>query len=80
MNNLEKAQKLLWHSSNINLTVLEQAIKNLSSKNIDWGDIYFELSQDESFSLEDGIVKGGSFDISKGVGVRAICGAKTGFA
>ena len=80
MNNLEQAQKLLWNNSDIDLLVLERAIKTLSSKNIDWGDIYFELSQAESFSLEDGIIKGGAFDISKGVGVRAVCGAKTGFA
>ena len=80
MNNLEQAKKLLWDGSDIDLQTLEQATKTLSSNNINWGDIYFELSQAESFSLEDGIIKGGSFDISKGVGVRAICGAKTGFA
>ena len=56
MDNLEQAQKLLWNNSDINQLALERAIKTLSSKNIDWGDIYFELAQSESFSLEDGII------------------------
>ena len=30
--------------------------------------------------LEDSIIKGGSFDIDRGVGVRAMSGEKTGFA
>ena len=80
MSNLDLAQKLLWDGSDIDLQVLQEASQTLTAKSIDWGDLYFELTQSESFSLEDGIIKGGSFDISKGVGVRAICGAKTGFA
>lgn len=80
MSNLDLAQKLLWDGSDIDLQVLQEASQTLTAKSIDWGDLYFELTQSESFSLEDGIIKGGFFDISKGVGVRAICGAKTGFA
>ncbi|MFW5927007.1 MAG: metalloprotease TldD, partial [Wenzhouxiangella sp.] len=34
----------------------------------------------ESWSLEDGTVKSGSFDADQGVGVRAVAGAGTGFA
>ena len=30
--------------------------------------------------LEDSIVKEGSFSVDQGVGVRAVCGEKTGFA
>ena len=80
MSNLDLVQKLLWDGSDIDPQVLQEASQTLTAKSIDWGDLYFELTQSESFSLEDGIIKGGSFDISKGVGVRAICGAKTGFA
>ena len=40
----------------------------------------FQGSRHESWVLEDGIVKDGSFHIERGVGVRAITGEKTGFA
>lgn len=46
----------------------------------DFADLYFQLAQHESWVLEDGIVKEGSYNIEKGVGVRAISGEKTGFA
>jgi TldD protein len=47
---------------------------------IDSGDLYFQLSRHESWSLEDGGVKHAGHSIGQGVGVRAISGEKTGFA
>lgn len=47
---------------------------------IDYADLYFQLSQHESWVFEDGIIKDGSYNIEKGVGVRAITGEQTGFA
>ncbi|MCK7492695.1 MAG: hypothetical protein MZW92_15000 [Comamonadaceae bacterium] len=47
---------------------------------IDYGDLYFQYSRSEGWSLEEGIVKSGSFNIEQGVGVRAISGEKTAFA
>jgi TldD protein len=47
---------------------------------IDAADLYFQVSREESWALEDGIVKEGSASIEEGVGVRAIAGEKTGFA
>ena len=47
---------------------------------VDSADLYFQLSREESWALEDGIVKEGSASIEEGVGVRAIAGEKTGFA
>ena len=46
----------------------------------DFADLYFQYTRSESFSLEEGIVKSGSFDIEQGVGVRAVAGDKTAFA
>ena len=46
----------------------------------DFADLYFQLSQHESWVLEDGIIKDGSYNIERGVGVRAVSGEKTGFA
>jgi TldD protein len=47
---------------------------------VDAADLYFQVSQEESWSLEDGIVKEGSASIEQGVGVRAMAGERTGFA
>ena len=50
------------------------------SSSVDSADLYFQLSREESWALEDGIVKEGSASIEQGVGVRAVAGEKTGFA
>jgi TldD protein len=47
---------------------------------VDYADVYFQLIREESWALEDGIVKDGAHSIDQGVGVRAIAGEKTGFA
>src|SRR4029079_13032766 len=42
--------------------------------------LYFQYSRMESWSLEEGIVKAGSFSIHRGVGIRAVHGEKQAFA
>ncbi|PKM31367.1 MAG: metalloprotease TldD [Gammaproteobacteria bacterium HGW-Gammaproteobacteria-11] len=52
----------------------------MSTPGVDAADLYFQHQISESWSLEDGIVKEGSFNVDQGVGVRALSGEKTGFA
>ncbi len=59
---------------------LERALASLHRHKLDYADIYLQSSRHESWVLEDGIVKEGSFNIEQGLGVRAIDGEKTGFA
>ena len=59
---------------------LHQVIRTLGGREIDYADLYFQCTYSESWVLDDGIIKGGSFDIDRGVGVRAMSGEKTGFA
>jgi TldD protein len=59
---------------------LSQLLDLILDHNVDFADLYFQLSQHESWVFEDGIIKDGSYNIEKGVGVRAISGEKTGFA
>jgi predicted Zn-dependent protease len=47
---------------------------------VDYADLYFQFTRSESWSLEEGIVKTGSFSIDQGVGVRAVSGDKTAFS
>ena len=59
---------------------LERMFSALMGPGIDFGDLYFQHSRRESWTVEDGIVKDGAHSIEQGVGVRAISGEKTGFA
>jgi len=47
---------------------------------VDYADVYFQLIREESWALEDSIVKDGTHSIDHGVGVRALAGEKAGFA
>ncbi|MGN1280369.1 MAG: metalloprotease TldD [Succinivibrio sp.] len=80
MSSFEKVKNILWKNSDITEESTLKALNTLNSRNIDFGDLFFERVVSEGFSLEEGIIKGGSFNISQGVGVRAVSGTKTGFA
>lgn len=68
--------------SQYNLTQnnLEELLKTLAQKRIDDGDIYFQSSQSESMTLEEGIIKESACRYAQGVGIRACVEDKTGFA
>jgi TldD protein len=59
---------------------LEQVFSKIFTHKVDYADLYFQYSRAESWSLEEGIVKSGSFGIEQGVGVRSVSGEKTAFA
>ncbi|HTP38622.1 MAG TPA: metalloprotease TldD [Steroidobacteraceae bacterium] len=59
---------------------VQRALGTVLGKAVDAADLYFQLSHEESWALEDGIVKEGSSSIEQGVGVRALAGDRTGFA
>ena len=59
---------------------LDQVFGKILAHQVDYADLYFQYSRAESWSLEEGIVKSGSFSIDQGVGVRAVSGEKTAFA
>ncbi len=61
-------------------TRLGQALDLVLGSAVDSADLYFQLAHEESWALEDGIVREGSASIEQGVGVRAIAGERTGFA
>ncbi|MGL1959578.1 MAG: metalloprotease TldD [Colwellia sp.] len=77
MNNVEQA---LLADSHIDESILVNTLNSMMGRQVDFADLYFQSSQHESWMLEDGIVKEGSYNIERGVGVRAISGEKTGFA
>ncbi len=77
---LEVARQDLLAPSGLTDTQLQQVLHRLAGRNIDYADLYFQSSYSETWAMEEGILKSGSFDIDRGVGVRAVSGDKTGFA
>ena len=59
---------------------LNQVLASMFTHRVDYADLYFQFTRSEGWSLEEGIVKTGSFSIDQGVGVRAVSGDKTAFA
>jgi TldD protein len=59
---------------------LSRTFGHILTHQVDFADLYFQYSRSEAWSLDEGIVKSGSFNIDQGVGVRAISGEKTAFA
>ena len=74
------ARALLLEPFSLTDATLAKALATISAHRIDDADLYFQYTRSEGWSLEEGIVKSGSFGIDQGVGVRAIAGEKTAFA
>jgi len=77
---LELAKNQLLTPANLDENDLQKVLDRLMQNSVDAADLYFQMSSHESWTLEDGIVKDGRYNIDQGVGVRAISGEKTGFA
>ncbi|HLW25368.1 MAG TPA: metalloprotease TldD [Steroidobacteraceae bacterium] len=77
---LDVAEQMILSPSGLDEGRLQTVLSALMSRGVDYADLFFQLSREESWSLEDGIVKDGSHSIEQGVGVRAVSGEKTGFA
>ena len=77
---LDTAKTTLLAPFDLEAAKLERVFGTLAARNVDYADLYFQYSRSEGWSLEEGIVKSGSFNIDQGVGVRAVSGEKTAFA
>ncbi|MEK9951820.1 MAG: DNA gyrase modulator, partial [Curvibacter sp.] len=77
---LAVARELLLTPFGLDETHLLRALSEIRAHRVDDADLYFQYTRSEGWSLEEGIVKTGSFSIDQGVGVRAVSGEKTAFA
>ncbi len=59
---------------------IETIFGEIMQHDADYADLYFQYARSEGWSLEEGRVKSGSFNIDQGVGVRVVSGEKTAFA
>jgi TldD protein len=74
------AQRVLLEPFGLDEAALARALATIGEHRVDDADLYFQSTRHEGWSLEEGIVKSGSFSIDQGVGVRAVAGEKTAFA
>ncbi|HRQ57370.1 MAG TPA: metalloprotease TldD [Azoarcus taiwanensis] len=74
------ADRYLLDPNQLGHAEIERVFGTLLHHRLDYADLYFQYHRAEAWSLEEGIVKSGSFNIEQGVGVRAVSGDKTAFA
>ena len=74
------AQHTLLAPNELDSQKLAPVFGKLLTHDLDYADLYFQYSRSEAWTLEEGQVKSGSFNIDQGVGVRAVSGEKTAFA
>ncbi|SCC95647.1 putative peptidase [Thiomonas sp. X19] len=77
---LDEARRLLLAPYGIDESTLQRTLARAFEHKLDYADIYLQYTRSEGWSLEEGLVKSGSFGIEQGFGIRAVEGDKTAFA
>jgi TldD protein len=77
---LQTVEQNILQPAELSIEHIDSTLAHLQHHEIDSGDLYFQVSQQESWVMDDGIIREGSFNIENGVGIRAVSGEKTGFA
>ena len=77
---LDTARRALLAPADLSERDLDGVFGEILSHRVDYADLYFQWSRHESWSLEEGQVKSGAYNLEQGVGVRAVSGEKTGLA
>lgn len=80
INHLDLSKTAILAPNGLEPQQIDQVMNQLLCAKVDSADMYFQTSHHETWMLESGIVKEGSYNIEQGVGIRAVCGDKTGFA
>ena len=77
---LADAEHELLAPAALDRRALDRVLASIHTHDVDFADLYFQHSRFESWSLEEGIVKSGTFSIDRGVGVRAVTGERQAYA
>ena len=80
MSMLDIASKTLLSPTGLGIPDLQKLLARIHEHSVDYADVYAEYVRQESWALEEGIVKSGSFHIEQGLGLRAIQGEKSALA
>ncbi|WP_462152186.1 metalloprotease TldD [Pseudoalteromonas xiamenensis] len=77
---MNQVEQHLLADSQLTREQLAQTLSYIHQHSVDYADLYFQSSYNETWVLEDGLIKEGTYNIERGVGVRAVSGEKTGFS
>ena len=80
LSTLAVARDILLTPFGLDESKLLKTLGSMFTHKVDYADLYFQFTKSEGWSLEEGIVKTGSFSIDQGVGVRAVSGDRTAFS
>ncbi len=80
LSTLSVAREILLTPFGLDESTLLNVLGSVFTHKVDYADLYFQFTKNEGWSLEEGIVKTGSFSIDQGVGIRAVSGDKTAFS
>ena len=69
---LIQAEQQLLAPGGLSQTDLEKVLNHLMGPSVDSGDLYFQNTSHEAWSLEDGLVRSATHAVEQGVGIRAI--------
>ena len=77
---IDEAERLLLTPAGLDDKALSSVFGEIMQFDADYADLYFQYTRTEGWSLDEGIVKSGSYSIDQGVGVRVVSGEKQAFA
>jgi TldD protein len=77
---IDTAKHTLLAPGGLDVRDLDAVFGKMITPSVDYADLYFQYTRQESWMLEEGRVKSGSHNIEQGVGVRAVSGEKSGLA
>lgn len=77
---LSNLKKQLLNDNQLDAKFLDRQLAKLNHNGIDFADLYLQNTTTESWVLDEGIIKSGSYAVNQGVGLRAVCGEKSFFS
>ena len=80
MDIIQQVTNDLLGSDHLDVGLLESVLGQSMSPAVDFADLFLQASVEESWLLDEGIVKQADFDMERGFGLRVISGSQTGFA
>jgi TldD protein len=77
---LVSVSESLLDGAGVTVSQLNEILGSVMTREVDYADIYIQHIHEESWSIEEGVVKEASTSLEQGFGLRVVCGDKTGFA
>lgn len=77
---LEQVKNQLLYVNKLDEKFLDAQLNKINQRGVDFADLYLQNTATESWVLDEGIIKSGSYAVNQGIGVRAVCGEKSFFS